>query len=153
MSKDLIPNEKQLVKGIVTAQNRLFRSSIRKDKAISDFKVLCVSNGLDPDLIASELRKNKTSSAEIQINDYVYLISAGDYLKIGKTSGESPISRMNALQTANPVKLKMEAYFVGGIKEEKELHKRFKHLHARGEWFKFDMELREFVLAISGEVA
>lgn len=148
-----IANEKQLVKGIVKAKNRLLRSSVKKDRAISDFKEMCISNGLDPDSTMLEMRKTNQNSPDIETNDYVYFISAGDYIKIGKTSGESPLARLATLQTANPLTLKMEAFFIGGIKDEKKLHGKFKHLHVRGEWFKFDSELKRFIQTIEGELA
>ena len=76
--------------------------------------------------------------------EFVYFISNGDFIKIGKTS-RTPSERMSALQTGSSLKLIFEGAVVGGLAKENELHNRFIHLHERGEWFKFKDDLKVFV--------
>ena len=66
----------------------------------------------------------------------IYFIeSESGHVKIGYTS--VPIkSRLSALQTSCPFKLKLLKTIDGGRKKEKELHYIFRNSHFRGEWFK-----------------
>ncbi len=81
--------------------------------------------------------------------EYVYFLRAGEFVKIGKTSG-NPSSRIAILQTGCPFKIDLVAWEFGGLDREKELHQRFCGLKAHGEWFKDDGELSEHIMSISG---
>lgn len=78
------------------------------------------------------------------MKDYVYFISDEDgYIKIGKASNVE--TRFNQLQTASRQELTVLAVKRGGHVLEGELHERFSHLRVRGEWFKGDEELLDYV--------
>ncbi|HCJ55268.1 MULTISPECIES: GIY-YIG nuclease family protein [Glutamicibacter] len=67
----------------------------------------------------------------------VYLISEGDYLKIGYTS-RSVEYRIKELQTGSPRDIRLVSLLPGAdANVERELHKKFAHLRIRnnGEWF------------------
>lgn len=74
---------------------------------------------------------------------YVYFVQAGDSIKIGVTVDLG--ARISALQTSTPHKLKLLKAIAGGRPEEIELHKRFDHLRIRGEWFRAEAELVEYI--------
>ena len=68
----------------------------------------------------------------------LYMIRAGDYLKIGYTTNLD--KRLSSIQTGNPLPLSIECALecetVGQAKmAEKKLHSRYKRHRAVGEWF------------------
>ncbi len=93
-----------------------------------------------PDVLVSRKVKNVSKY-------YVYLISSGDFIKIGYSN--SPGSRLRELQVGNPRLLSMigQSVFsdrVGAKSGEASLHKRYRAYKARGEWF--DSSILEDVL-------
>jgi hypothetical protein len=76
------------------------------------------------------------------LSGYVYFISDGERVKIGRSVNIE--SRLNALQTSTAVPLKLLAAIPGGGRE-RELHRRFAHLRIRGEWFRLGDDLRQFI--------
>jgi hypothetical protein len=74
----------------------------------------------------------------------IYVICAGNALKIGWTTG-NPKSRLDALQTGNAQKLGLAAMWDGTRDEERALHRRFAQWRIQGEWFLPSDELVEFV--------
>lgn len=75
----------------------------------------------------------------------IYFIQQGKDgpIKIGKS--DAPQQRLEQLQTANPYQLN----FLGGASDytynETDIHKKFKHLRLKGEWFKPEKELFDFM--------
>lgn len=76
---------------------------------------------------------------ERPVEGYVYCISDGTALKIGKTN-KHPSNRIAELQTGNPRLLKLLAFkYVDDMaKGEVEMHRLFSHLNVLGEWFEHD---------------
>jgi hypothetical protein len=85
-------------------------------------------------------------------------------VKIGKS--KTPYSRLRNLQTANGGNLTIELLLpvdcgnlevLSGCKlgdwREKQLHKRFKNSHLRGEWFHFSPEIKKFIKDMIAEGA
>lgn len=68
------------------------------------------------------------------------------YVKIGKAV--SPRQRLRDLQSGCPVEL----FIMATTKDFTEdiLHKRFDHSRVRGEWFKLDWELQNFINQLPG---
>jgi hypothetical protein len=75
----------------------------------------------------------------------IYFIQSGDseFVKIGYCAGEAR-ARLGQLQVGNPLPLRLVSVKEGGKNIEALLHDRFEHLRVRGEWFKWDAELRDF---------
>lgn len=75
----------------------------------------------------------------------VYLIRCGDYIKIGKAV--VPQKRLAALQAANPLTLELLHVLTDGDGHELEieLHRRFAAHRHRGEWFRIEGTLAEWV--------
>jgi hypothetical protein len=73
----------------------------------------------------------------------VYLISNGQgHVKIGKFSGD-PNRRLAQLQTGSACNLTLSAhkFYPNALKVEKSLHRQYRRLHIRGEWFKDSPEI------------
>lgn len=70
----------------------------------------------------------------------VYVITDGEYVKIGRTT--SLRNRLKDLQVANARPLTLLAFIKGYQDTEQELHYRFGHARVRGEWFKLTPELQ-----------
>lgn len=67
---------------------------------------------------------------------FIYLIGKEmnpEYFKIGFS--KSPKSRLLALQTASPFKLKIYGKIIGDENKEKELHEKFSYYKKNNEWF------------------
>jgi hypothetical protein len=83
-------------------------------------------------------------------NEFVYFVTAGPFVKIGKTSG-TPDGRIAALQTGCPYPMTLAAYESGGLREEAALHCRFAEYRVRpdGEWFRYEGALREYIATVA----
>lgn len=64
-------------------------------------------------------------------------------VKIGTST--SVDGRLKSMQTGHAAKLNLIATMDGGAEVESMLHKRFKHLHVHGEWFKYEGRLKSFI--------
>jgi hypothetical protein len=84
------------------------------------------------------------------LNEFVYFLGAGPFVKIGKTTG-TPCGRISALQTGCPFPIVLLAHQQGGIKEEFALHRHFSKYRARadGEWFRNEGSLRQYIEQVS----
>jgi hypothetical protein len=76
----------------------------------------------------------------------LYFVLAGAKLKIGKA--DDIAQRLRALQTASPEPLALVATMPGAFAQEAVLHARFKRLHIRGEWYRYEAELQDFVRSL-----
>jgi hypothetical protein len=77
----------------------------------------------------------------------IYFIQVGEDgpIKIGRTT-QSPLQRMDTLQTGIPIPLRLLAIISHvGASAEMMLHRRFYHLHVQGEWFRPDEELLTYI--------
>lgn len=88
-----------------------------------------------------ERPKGPTRTFKSEPRKGVYVIGFGPYVKIGITLNIE--ERMAQLQTPEPVEL--YGLLDGWLREERDLHKRFAALRLRGEWFKKDGELAEWI--------
>jgi hypothetical protein len=74
----------------------------------------------------------------------VYIHSDGTAAKFGRTA-VSERNRRRSHQTGNPRDLVLLAWLPGA--SEDRMLERFDHLHIRGEWYRLDPELLEFIRA------
>lgn len=73
----------------------------------------------------------------------VYFIEMGDFIKIGFSA--SAHRRLDDLQTASPYDLKILGTFNGDHGSEDGVHRIFRHLHHRGEWFRKSAGLLAYI--------
>jgi DNA-binding XRE family transcriptional regulator len=75
----------------------------------------------------------------------VYYIHAPDLglMKIGYSA--RPGERLQSLQTASPFDVDLIAFEDGDERTEALLHIQFRHLHVRGEWFRYEGSLKDWV--------
>jgi hypothetical protein len=79
-----------------------------------------------------------------------FLRAESPVIKIGFTkSTKSFISRLDALQSSSWEALTVIQLTRGSLVDEYRLHRRFKHLHIRGEWFRAEPELLAFVEGVT----
>jgi len=71
---------------------------------------------------------------------YVYFISDGTAIKIGKT--DNPKGRLQSLQVGNP----RELFLLGTspLLTEEEVHTLFKNIRIRGEWFEYQQTIVDY---------
>ena len=67
----------------------------------------------------------------------------GELVKIGMASNMA--ARFSALQSSQPETIYLLATIPGGLTVERRLHRVYSHLRERGEWFRVDPELAEFI--------
>jgi hypothetical protein len=102
------------------------------------------------EMVAEERRRRRAETANIvrmpkrgRRKQYVYFIRSGDCVKIGVAT--NPRARFSSLQVAHPSDLELLAVTSGGEAREKILHRRFQHLAVRGEWFRLEGDLVEYI--------
>lgn len=88
-----------------------------------------------------ESKRSKTIYGSV-----VYFLQAEGipFVKIGHST-ISATRRMANLQTGCPMPLKVLADCPGDIETEQRIHHRFSHLRERGEWFRLEPELQDFI--------
>ena len=77
---------------------------------------------------------------------FVYAITDERAIKIGWTSAHPAIpgGRLQQLQTAHAVKLRLIGVWPGDSRLETQLHRRFEEHRIRGEWFRYASEIVEY---------
>jgi hypothetical protein len=78
-----------------------------------------------------------------RVPGYVYFLRAGDAIKIGFSI--EPNQRKSGLQVGNPVELETLATVSVNKITEREAKDKFNHLKIRGEWFRAEPELLDFI--------
>lgn len=81
---------------------------------------------------------------------YFLQMRTGGPIKIGYA--ESASRRIRQLQTGNPTSLICLSLIEGTEENEAQIHERFRHLHARGEWFRPTKELRNYISTLESVV-
>lgn len=74
---------------------------------------------------------------------HIYFITDGEAVKIGFS--QDVIRRMGNMQTENARDLKLLTSIQGSIDDEIAIQRRFRHLHIRGDWFRLEGDLIEFI--------
>lgn len=77
---------------------------------------------------------------------FVYFIRSGDFVKIGFAT-DLP-TRLSGIKTSNPNDVELLAKCHGTLETEARFHERFKRHHYRGEWFRYDDEIRSAVQSL-----
>lgn len=79
---------------------------------------------------------------------WVYFLRVGQRIKIGHAINVE--NRLKALQTGSPEKIEVVMAVLGGRRQEERYHARFNAQHERGEWFRYEGALKEFLLESLG---
>ncbi len=90
------------------------------------------------------LEAEKACSRHSHKVDTVYLIGCGEFVKIGYTRGHVE-TRLNDMAVGCPMQLTLLGQIPGSLKLERTLHKLFHLYRHRGEWFRNEGSLAEFV--------
>ncbi len=77
------------------------------------------------------------------VRGYVYFLRSGDAIKIGFSI--EPNQRKSGLQVGNPVELETLGTVSVSKITEREAKDKFNHLKIRGEWFRAEPELLDFI--------
>lgn len=110
---------------------------LRTDKPSHDFGV--------PRYYEPVLPPSKEPAFEVS---YVYFIRCGEFVKIGFSS--TPNSRRSSIATSSPFAVEIIGLMRGDTQTEKNLHKRFKHLREKLEWFRLTDEVRMEIKRLCG---
>lgn len=108
---------------------------------MSEHVELCGSRGCE----TPKALKERATSAYYQANRKIYFVQCGDFVKIG--SADHVGSRLDSLTTGNPYPLKLLAAIWGSTTDERRLHRIFQSDRVKGEWFKFDFQIKEYLKA------
>lgn len=96
---------------------------------------------------AVEKKNGKKLAAAPNSDCYVYFITDGEAIKIGKSN--RPKARLAGLQTSHHKPLRILALVPAKPEDEREYHAKFRHLRIRGEWFQDGKEIRQFITNIN----
>lgn len=77
------------------------------------------------------------------MTEYVYFIQAGQYIKVGRA--KDVMSRLDQLKAGSPFPLTLLGAIPGSRKREIQIHEKFKHLRAHGEWFSRCPEIENYI--------
>lgn len=80
---------------------------------------------------------------------FIYYVRVADFIKIGQSRHWK--RRVNNLNTASPFDVHVLLVEMEQPKREKFLHKKFRHLRHRGEWFRAEPELLAFIEKLVAE--
>jgi hypothetical protein len=80
---------------------------------------------------------------------FIYFVTDGYAVKIGWS--KNPSKRLGDMQVVHHRTLRIIGSLWGVKSSEALLHARFKHLHIRGEWFRWDAELHNFLEDMKAE--
>jgi hypothetical protein len=96
----------------------------------------------------NKILKNKINSIS---NIYILLDELNEVVKIGKTKNID--KRIKALQTSSPCKLKLLISLPENNQiNEKRLHRKYQDKRIKGEWFKYDEEIKQEIINISNYI-
>lgn len=87
-------------------------------------------------------RRKKKIAAAKRSKKHTYLVTDGEFVKIGAFTAGKLETRLLGLQTGNPRKLKVLATSASNI--EKLCHYEFEDLNVLNEWFKLDLRIIHF---------
>lgn len=99
-------------------------------------------------IVKGENKKKAIERKSPDIKSHIYFIQvkAGEEpLKIGKSMDVE--NRYGKVKTFMPFDIELLGVMEGGITEERKLHRKFKRHSIKGEWFRSDDEILEFISA------
>lgn len=106
------------------------------------FQGFRLKNRLDASIQPPTFSAIRLPGAPVSLVYFIEAIGAAA-VKIGTAADLK--KRLNTLQTASPMPLRVLGTTPGGRDAEQTLHRRFAHLKLRGEWFRAEPELLSFI--------
>ena len=85
----------------------------------------------------------KPSRSSKDMDGFVYFMSDGEAIKIGKANDIK--ARLSGLQTSTHRPISVLGAVAGGYRKERLLHRMFADRRLRGEWFEDCAEIRDYV--------
>lgn len=79
---------------------------------------------------------------------FIYFVKIGDFIKIGSSSRWK--RRVNNFCTGSPFQVDVLLVQIERPEYEKNLHKKFRSLHHRGEWFRAERKLLDHIARKAG---
>lgn len=76
----------------------------------------------------------------------VYFVKSGDVVKIGFSI--NVMQRLTGIETHCPTAVELIGLIPGGRREERQVHRQFRHLRVHGEWFRLVPPLTDFIAAL-----
>lgn len=77
------------------------------------------------------------------MSGFIYAIRCGEFVKLGYAT--NPWKRRLQIRLCNPYPCEMLGFSPGTLDDEKALHSKFAEYRHRGEWFRFEGPVAEFV--------
>lgn len=96
-----------------------------------------------PGLLAVEFHRGLTRTRRGLVVRWIYFLECDGLIKIG--CSQDPQRRQYRLNTGNPKAIQWLGAVPGSRRDEAALHRRFRHVRVRGEWFRPDEELRAVI--------
>jgi len=124
----------------LTTVSEGFFSKLHEESEISKFEI----NRIKEQLLLQGISLSKKTKTDGKGLVYFIMSEKTQNIKIGFTARDIKV-RLNALQTANPYKLKVLATLNGNKDHEKALHNKFSQFRLEGEWFEPHPDLLAFI--------
>jgi len=84
-----------------------------------------------------------TQARSTVVHGWTYFVRDGDAIKIG--SSIRPQKRVEAIQTGSPRTIELLAIVPQSVADEFTTHQKFAHLRSRGEWFRAEPDLLDYI--------
>lgn len=156
---DLAPKMKYAVERAVTADQASKEAMLGLQFLMEQIDRLHFAVTIDEPDAENLLRETIVADQiiqQMQEEEFVYFIEAGDYIKIGHS--RDPINRLSQIRKRQGVKLpdgldpsraRILTVEPGGQSYEKRLHGRFAEHRAAGEWFSKNERLTHYIKSIA----
>jgi hypothetical protein len=86
-------------------------------------------------------------SGNLNVKGFIYFATDGEFVKIGWTRQWPPSDRLRKQQTGNGRPLWILGCIPGSQHAERGYHKRFATHRVKGEWFRMNPQLEQFIRA------
>lgn len=78
-------------------------------------------------------------------SSWVYFALADEVRRVKIGMSVSPRDRISTINADSPVAVRLVGTMPGTAENESALHRRFRHLHVKGEWFEYRDELADYI--------
>jgi hypothetical protein len=128
---------------IPEAARRLGISTADVMRAVRQNEIPTIAGEAETLIPADAIQNLPPCAPTIVVESCVYFIRCGEFVKIGKA--DDLIKRFKGLRTSMPHDLELLMSLPGSVPEERGFHDRFAAHRHRGEWFRLEGSLAEFL--------